>query len=281
MRKMRLEVFRSLWGWRGDPCAMAAEVRAQGFAGVEARIRPDPQAFRAALAAEGLDHIAVGFTGGDVVAVQGWDVTRHCDELARAIERADACGARAMNVLAGNDRWPLPQQVEFFARAQALADAAPMPVWFESHRAGSLYSPWLTLEIIAQVPGLRFTADLSHWVVVCERRLDDPLDDLSAFIARVHHMQARVGYDQGPQVPHPAAPEYAEWLEWHGAMWQAIWSAAAARGQEVITLTPECGADGYTHLLPFTRAPVADRLEMNLWLKDWCVARFERWKDGS
>lgn len=276
---MKLDVFRSLWGWRGDPYAMAAEVREQGFAGVEARMRVEPQVFRAALAAEGLDHIAVAFTGGDVVAVQAWDVARHCDELARAIERAEAYDARAVNVLAGNDRWPLAQQVDFFGRAQALADAAPMPVTFESHRAGSLYSPWLTLEIIAQVPGLRFTADLSHWVVVCERRLDDPLDDLSPFIDRVHHMQARVGYDQGPQVPHPAAPEYADWLHWHGAMWQAIWTAAAARGQDIMTLTPECGADGYTHLLPFTQAPVADRHEMNLWLAQWCRARFAQWKD--
>lgn len=62
-------------------------------------------------------------------------------------------------------------------------------------------------------PQLRFTADISHWVVVSERLLDDPSDDFSAFIDRVHHVQARVGYDQGPQVPHPAAPGISRrWL---------------------------------------------------------------------
>ncbi len=46
-------------------------------------------------------------------------------------------------------------------------------------------------------PQLRFTADISHWVVVSERLLDDPSDDFSAFIDRVHHVQAQVGYDRG------------------------------------------------------------------------------------
>ncbi|MGC5340916.1 sugar phosphate isomerase/epimerase, partial [Escherichia coli] len=78
---------------------------------------------------------------------------------------------------------------------------------FETHRASSLYSPWLTLDIVRQLPRLRYTADISHWVVVCERLLDDPLDDLTLFLERVHHVQARVGYAQGPQVPDPAAPE--------------------------------------------------------------------------
>ena len=45
--------------------------------------------------------------------------------------------------------------------------------------------------------------------VIVTNLLDDPADDLSAFIERVDHIQARVGYDQGPQVPHPGAPEYA------------------------------------------------------------------------
>ncbi|MGC7974490.1 sugar phosphate isomerase/epimerase, partial [Salmonella enterica] len=81
---------------------------------------------------------------------------------------------RFVNLLAGNDRWPLAEQVDFLGRAQALADDAGVPCSFETHRASSLYSPWITLDIVRQLPRLRYTADISHWVVVCERLLDDP-----------------------------------------------------------------------------------------------------------
>jgi sugar phosphate isomerase/epimerase len=281
---MRLDLFRSLWGWPngsgGDWARCGAECRENHFVGVEARLPTDPyarRALKAALDGEGLGYIAIVFTGGDVVPDQRWSPAQHLDRLAEAIDGAKAVGARFVNVLPGNDRWPLAMQVDFFGRAQALADAAGITCSFEIHRATSLYSPWVTLAVIAQVPALRFTADLSHWVVVCERLLDDPADDLSPFLARVHHVQARVGYDQGPQVPHPAAPEYAAALAWHQAQWQRVWTAQRGAGQAVTTVTPEFGPDGYTHLLPFTRAPVADIWDLNRWMAKTTRDRFAAW----
>ncbi len=148
--------------------------------------------------------------------------------------------------------------MEFFGQAMALAKRHGQFCTFETHRSRSLFNPWVTLELIRQLPDLRFTSDISHWIVTCERLLDDPADDLSAFVERVHHIQARVGYDQGPQVPRPGAPEYARELAFHQAHWESIWRAQQARGYTVTTLTPEFGADGYLHHLPFTNVPVAD-----------------------
>ena len=281
---MQLELFRSLWGWPiaadSDWARCGAQCRDNHFVGVEARLPAGTVARRAlksALAGEGLGYIAVVFTGGDVIPDQSWSPAQHLDRLADAIVGARETGARFVNVLPGNDRWPLAQQVDFFGRAQALADAAGMACSFEIHRATSLYSPWVTLDVIAQVPQLRFTADLSHWVVVSERLLDDPADDLSPFLERVHHIQARVGYDQGPQVPHPAAPEYAAALAWHQAQWERVWATHRRAGRAVTTLTPEFGPDGYTHLLPFTRAPVADTWDLNRWMARTSREHFAAW----
>ena len=281
---MQLEMFRSLWGWPIGPDSdwsrCGAQCRENRFVGVEARLPGDAagrSALRAALANEGLGYIAVVFTGGDVIPDQTWAPAPHLGRLEASLAQAQTVGARFVNVLPGNDRWPLAQQVDFFGRAQALADAAGVVCSFEIHRATSLYSPWVTLDIIAQLPHLRFTADLSHWVVVCERLLNDPADDLSPFLDRVHHIQARVGYDQGPQVPHPAAPEYAAALAWHQAQWQRVWATHRAAGRAVTTLTPEFGPDGYTHLLPFTRAPVADTWELNRWMAQTAHDHFQSW----
>jgi sugar phosphate isomerase/epimerase len=281
---MELELFRSLWGWPtgigADWARCGAECRENRFVGVEARLPADRAArlaLKSALAGEGLGYIAVVFTGGDVVPDQAWTPAQHLNRLAEAIEGAQSVGARFINVLPGNDRWALGMQVDFFGRAQDLAEAAGITCSFEIHRATSLYSPWVAMDVIAQVPNLRFTADLSHWVVVCERLLNDPADDLSPFLSRVHHVQARVGYDQGPQVPHPAAPEYATSLAWHQAQWQRVWAFHRAAGRAVTTVTPEFGPDGYTHLLPFTRAPVADTWELNRWMARATLDHFAAW----
>lgn len=277
---MQLDLFRSLWGWSGDWSAMAAACRREGVVGVETRLPADPglrAGLKSRLADEGLDFIAVVFSGGDVIPDQSWTPARHLDRLADAIDGARDLEARFINLLPGNDRWPLAQQVDFLGRAQELAVAGGITVSFETHRASSLYSPWLTLEIIAQLPDLRFTADLSHWVVVAERLLDDPADDLTPFIERVHHIQARVGYDQGPQVPHPAAPEYAPAVNWHRTMWERVWAHHRAQGRTTTTLTPEFGPDGYTHRLPFTGAPIADYWDLNTQMAAAERDHFDSW----
>ena len=44
------------------------------------------------------------------------------------------------------------------------------------------------------------------------------------------------------------------------------------------TLTPEFGPDGYTHLLPFTQAPVADTWGLNQWMARAEREHFAQWR---
>ncbi|AEB59083.1 sugar phosphate isomerase/epimerase family protein [Ectopseudomonas mendocina] len=271
---MRLEIFRTLWGYRGSWQQALDEALGAGFDGLEARI-PETAAQRAInarlLREQNVPYIATLFTSTPVLPRQSDSTQVHLEDLRIKLDWAAELGPRLVNVLPGNDRWSLSEQVDFFAHAVELADAGSLKVCFEIHRGRSLYSPWVTLDVIRQVPELRFTSDISHWLVTCERLLDDPADDLSAFIERVDHIQARVGYDQGPQVPHPGAPEYAEVLAFHQRHWESIWSSQEKRGLQTTTLTPEFGPDGYLHHLPFTDVPVADLWQLNQWM-----ARCER-----
>lgn len=266
---MKLEIFRTLWGYRGTWQQALLEARAAGFDGFEARV-PEQATERAAFAAflrdNQVPYIAILFTSAAVLPVQSATPAEHLADFARKLQLAAELEPRFVNVLAGNDRWPLAQQVEFFGEALEIARRSGLTCSFETHRARSLFNPWLTLQLIEQLPDLRFTSDISHWVVTCERLLDDPADDLSAFVERVHHVQARVGYDQGPQVPHPGAPEYAAALTFHQQHWEAIWRSQLARGFTGTTLTPEFGPDGYLHHLPFTDVPVADLWGLNAWM---------------
>lgn len=97
---------------------------------------------------------------------------------------------------------------------------------------------------------------------------------------RAHHVHARVGYDQGPQVPNPTAPEYQPALEAHERWWRKIWQAQAERGLAVSTMTPEFGPDGYLQCAPFTQTPVADLVEINAWMAQRERQQFAREKSA-
>ncbi len=281
---MKLEIFRTLWGYTASKAQALDELLTAGFDGMEARLplqAAERTEFAAFLRANRLGYISTLFTAYDVLPEQAAAPAEHLRDLDCKLAWAAELEPRFVNVLAGNDRWPLAQQVEFFGQAMALAKRHGQFCTFETHRSRSLFNPWLTLELIRQLPDLRFTSDISHWVVTCERLLDDPADDLSAFVERVHHIQARVGYDQGPQVPHPGAPEYARELAFHQAHWESIWRAQQARGYTVTTLTPEFGADGYLHHLPFTNVPVADLWSLNVWMARTEREHFQRFSQST
>ncbi|WAH58041.1 sugar phosphate isomerase/epimerase [Pseudomonas silvicola] len=278
---MKLEIFRTLWGYTASKAQALEELQAAGFDGMEARlplVARERSEFAAFLHTNSLSYICTLFTAYDVLPQQSALPAEHLNDLDSKLAWAGELTPRFINVLAGNDRWPLAQQVDFFGRALELGHKHGQFLSFETHRSRSLFNPWVTLELIRQLPELRFTSDISHWVVTCERLLDDPADDLSAFVERVHHIQARVGYDQGPQVPHPGAPEYACELAFHQKHWEAVWQAQRQRGYPVSTLTPEFGADGYLHHLPFTNVPVADLWSLNVWMAHTERAHFERFR---
>lgn len=266
---MKLDIYRTLWGVQAPLGSFADALKSVGFVGVEARLPADNalrKQFAEALKSNEMKYIAILFSGGDVIPPQHESPQQHIERVDRLFDEAAELAPEFINMLPGNDRWPMAAQVDFFGKVQEMADERDIICSYETHRATSLYSPWITLELITQLPNLRFTTDISHWVLVSERLLNDPVDDLSAFIERVHHIQARVGYDQGPQTPHPAAPEYADELAFHQSIWEKVWLNHLEQGRSTTTLTTEFGADGYLHHLPFTNVPVADLWSLNDWM---------------
>jgi hypothetical protein len=79
-----------------------------------------------------------------VIPAQADTPQQHLERLKGRFADAKALNPRFVNLLAGNDRWPLAQQVDFLGQAHELAAAYELTCSFETHRATSLYSPWLT-----------------------------------------------------------------------------------------------------------------------------------------
>jgi sugar phosphate isomerase/epimerase len=264
---MELKIFKTLWGHPGSLDDAIADCRANGFDGIEGQAPPEArQEFRDKLPGSGLEFIAEICTGGSYVPNRKVTVDAHLESLRRQTEFALECDPLFLTVIGGCDAWPMSMSVLFFEKAVELANELGVTMSFETHRSRSLFNPWITRDILNELPQLNLTCDFSHWCVVCERLVDTEPEILALCARHTHHIHARVGYDQGPQVPHPAAPEFRPALEAHERWWLQIWQEQIARGMAASTMTPEFGPDGYLQCEPFTGKPVADLKEINIWM---------------
>ena len=281
---MQLKLFKTLWGFDGDYARAAAEAVAAGFDGLEGQVPEEPamrRALHTALRENRLELIAEITTAGSYVPDRRASVADHLTTLEAGLMRCAELNPRQVTVIGGCDAWPEADSLRFFAAAIAMAGRHGLAVSFETHRSRSLFQPWVTQRLTAALPDMQLTVDFSHWCVVCERLMDSELDVIASIAPRVRHIHARVGYDQGPQVPHPAAPEYADALFAHQRWWEICWDAQRARGWDLTTMTPEFGPDGYLHRLPFTAAPVADLWQINRWMADTERDHFQRYLAGG
>ena len=266
---MKLLLYKTLWGHSGSLAEAIASAQTHGFDGIEG---PAPgtaaarREWRGQLADAGLDYIAEICTAGSYVPDRRASPAEHLESFRTQAEVALECEPRFLTSMAGCDAWPIRTSAEFFATAIEAAASLGAIASFETHRSRSMFNPWITRDLLYELPALRLTCDFSHWCVVCERLIDTEPEVLALCAERVHHIHARVGYEQGPQVPHPAAPEYGAALEAHERWWSQLWQAQEARGSATSTMTPEFGPDGYLHTIPFTNTPVANLVEINAWM---------------
>lgn len=277
-------LFKTLWGHQG-PIANAARAAAEaGFDGLEGPFpfaADERAAFLDALARHNLRFIAEISTTGYATPTPHATLADHLDAFERGIDSALAAGPLFFSAMAGSDLWPFRHSVGFLTRAWEIARDRGVRVGFETHRSRSLFHPIRARDLLAELPPIELTIDFSHWCVVTERLVLDELPDVLALCAdRVLHIQPRIGYDQGAQVPDPRAPEYQAAVDAHLRWWRALWDGQRRRGFSTVTMTPEFGPDGYLQCEPFTRRPVADLWELNQWTAARVRQEFADWHNS-
>jgi hypothetical protein len=268
---MELRVMRHLWGVRESWEHAFPQFKAAGYAGIDA-LPPDPpdlDRFRRLLNEHGFDYILQVLTTGETVE-------DHVASFRRQVEAGLALAPRLIGCHGGRDAWSEAESARFFAQVLEIEHEIGLPVGHETHRGRILYNPWVTARMLDRFPALKLVCDFSHWTCVAERLLHDQTEIIRRCAARCIHLHARVGYEEGPQVPDPRAPEYRYCLEAFERWWRLVWDAQEARGLEASTLTPEYGPPGYLHTLPYTRQPVADLGEISDWQARRAAERFAR-----
>jgi len=277
---MKLECFKTLWGHTGSFTQACEQAMAAGFSGVEGpapNTMKERKIWRQQLDATGMLYIAEICTAGSYVPDREATVTEHLSSLEQKLEYSMTLSPRLITCLAGCDAWNEDQSLAFFVQALQLAQQYNATISFETHRGRSFFNPWVTARICEQIQDLRLTADFSHWCVVCERLMDAEEAILDRLIGRVLHVHARIGYEQGPQVPDPRLARYRPALQSHQRWWRRIWDYQQQQGLTRTTLTPEFGPDGYQQLDAMTGAPVGDLWEINCWMAQEQRHKFDQW----
>ncbi len=269
--EMDLKIFRHLWGTSGAWAELFPRFLADGYIGIETSLPPAERCgeMRGLLKAHSLEYIPQIFT-------QGAGVEEHLESFLKQVGRCAEFGAKLINCHSGRDVWTAAEAEDFYGKALEIEAKVAVTVAHETHRGRVFYSPWTCAPILRKFPDLKLCCDYSHWVCVAERLIDDQADILALCAEHCVHIHARVGYEEGPQVPDPSAPEYLRHLQAHEAWWDQIWSSQQARGLAHSTLTPEFGPPAYLHTLPHTNVPVADLATVCNWQARRQAERFAR-----
>ena len=269
---MELKLFRPMWGVEQSWEEVFPRFEAAGYDGVEAGVPKagdDSARFVDLLQKHSLTWIAGVYTYGQTVQ-------DHINVLQKDAHRAKELGAQFVAAHIGSDAHDGADLKLLMTEALRVEADLGIVITHETHRGRPMFNPWKTAQILEQFPTLKVTCDLSHWVCVCERLLDDCLPIIQRVAEQAFHIHARVGYGEGPQVPDPRAPEYQTEVEAHERWWDMIWDSQQRRGFTEATLCPEFGPPPYLQTMPYTRQPLADLWEVVDWQADRQRARFTK-----
>jgi len=271
---MRLVAYRNLWGVEGKWDHAVMSFLESGYEGIEAIL------FTAAQHAELrriLKRRAFPFKGTIWTREAGPTVAAHVRLFDRELAKLIRTGANSINVMGGYDCWTEDEAARYFEGVLRIGASAGVPVSHEIHRNTALHHPTAARRILERFPELRLTCDFSHWVVACERLIDDQVDLIRKCASRADHVHMRVGTEESPQIADIRAPEAIPYINAFERWWDIIWEQQSKRHATESTFCPEFGPPPYLPTLPGTGKPVAILAELCDWQKDRQIARFKSW----
>ena len=262
---MKLKIYKALWGMKGSIEDQLKQIAEAGYDGVESRVPKNLGQFKKLLSECHLNYIPMIFTIGP----------NHAASFDAQLKEAIKFDPPLVVSHSAKDAMTFDEQALFFESALKSEKKYGVPVAHETHRGRAMYAPWITANLLKRFQNLKINADFSHWCCVCESLLDDQKDAVQLACERAIHIHGRVGYEEGPQVPDPRAPEYERYVQKHESWWDAIFKHQKKMGKSFATFTPEFGPPNYMHTLPYTKQPVADLWEICMWMAERTKKRLQ------
>lgn len=269
---MKILYFCPLWGSEHLPFnTFCQNVKHTGYDGVEMSLPLEKRKKSDMLYA--LDHAGLALIGQHYETTEP-DFEKHKVLFKAYLENLADSPAIFINSQTGKDYYSFAQNSELINIASDIAAKTGKTILHETHRGKFSFAVHIMHEYLQKLPDIRITLDASHWCNVAESFLADQPQAMYAAIDRTDHIHARVGFEEGPQVTDPEAPEWQKALEIHASWWDRIVEKKRAEGRATLTITCEFGAPPYLTLLPYTKQPIAVQWDINVFMMKWLKRRY-------
>ena len=194
------------------------------------------------------------------------------DDMQPLLAFASSMNACMVNVISGVMPIRPEDAVPVVRRWIEEADAADMPLLFETHRDSLLNDLYFTLQLMDLVPEMRLCSDLSHLVVDRELRTPVPERDqkyISAVLQRSDCFQGRIANREQVQIQ-INFPQHQQWVEIFKSWWTEGMHLWRQRSDEDATLIFLCelGPPPYA-ITDANQNELSDRWEESLQIRDW------------
>lgn len=169
-----------------------------------------------------------------------------------------------INSHTGKDYFSFDDNCRIIEASLNMAAKTGVRILHETHRGRFSFHAATLISYLEKFPELELVADFSHFCTVSESMLQDQEEIISKIIPHVSHIHARVGFEQGPQVNDPFAPEWENHLLIFEHWWQQIIQHKSEEGFQNITITPEFGPPPYMPVMPYTQKPLSNQWQVNV-----------------
>lgn len=267
-----LKVLATSWGFDGSMDSFCAKAKKEGYDGIEnwwPGTEKEQQEMFDAVKKHGLD----------LAIIWGTDESNFSEHAATFKKTVDAFAKQKIqrpvyiNLHSGKDYFSFDDNYKLVDYSITLSKETGIPIYHETHRGRMMFAAHVTHEFIKKNPELKLTLDISHWCNVHETLLHDQTAAVDAALQQTEHIHARVGYQEGPQVADPRAPEWKYAVDAHFAWWDKVVERKKKAG-EPLTILTEFGPPLYMQTLPYTLQPLSNQWEINVYMMQLLRKRY-------
>jgi sugar phosphate isomerase/epimerase len=273
-QKTNLEVIvlATNWGFEGNVDELCSKVRKAGYDGLELWWPTKEADQKELFMALEKYQLKIAFLCGG----NGPDFEKHFAQYKKAVNEALVTKPLYINSHSGKDYFSFEQNAQIVEFTIERTEATGTKVLHETHRGRMCYSAPITRNFLEKHPKMKLTLDISHWTNVHESMLGDQKANVDLALSRTYNIHARIGHEEGPQVNDPRGPEWKYALDQHLAWWDKVVALREAEGAKQITFLTEFGPPNYLPTLPFTRQPVANQWDINLYMLNLIKTRYTK-----
>jgi sugar phosphate isomerase/epimerase len=267
-----LKILATNWGFEGTMDAFCAKAKKEGYDGIENWWPGTKQEQDEMFTALKKYNLQVGFLygAGEGTPAAHWQTFKKTMDV---IVQQTTQQPLYINLHSGRDYFSFEDGKKFVEYTNTLAKTTGIPIYHETHRGRLMFAAHITNKYIKKYPGLKLTLDISHWCNVHESMLENQKETVDAALERTNHIHARVGYQQGPQVADPRAPEWDYAFKQHFEWWDKVVERKKKAGERITFLT-EFGPPLYMQTLPYTLQPLSNQWEINVYMMQLLRKRY-------